>query len=76
MQRNIRFRTMNGYKLPDYIHMICEDCATRKSGTLRPNSYPMKTLCDMCENQKHDVYTVSSFDWSEYEAGFGNLYLT
>lgn len=60
------FDTKFGYKIPDYIVMICLDCASRKSGLLRPRNYPMKSMCDMCEKKKPDVYNIHDFDWSEY----------
>jgi len=77
MQRsfNPKTKTSNGYRISDNIHMICIDCASKKSGILRNKSYPMRTLCDMCEVTKGDVYTTSSFDWSEYDPSFGNLFI-
>jgi hypothetical protein len=67
MQNKLYFKTPNGYRVADYIHMICIDCADKKNGVLRPKSYPFKTMCDMCEENKPDIYTISSFDWSEYD---------
>ena len=66
MKNNIKFDTKFGYKIPDYVHMICLDCASHKAGMLRPRNYPMQTMCDMCETRKKEVYNTNDFDWSEY----------
>lgn len=67
MQNHLYFKTQQGYRIPDYVHMICLDCAKRKNGELRPESYSMKTLCDMCDTTKSNIYTISSFNWANYD---------